>query len=201
MPALRCSLSAPPIELKSCRKCGEAKPFADFHADKASRDGRASSCKACKRAYFSGYYAENKQEIIVRTMAYLRDRPEMLKRAKKAWAQANRKRESANAKRRHAERYVSDTDYRLRFILRGHLRRCLSGGKPSYGSAALRQRIEMNFAPGMSWGNYGQWHIDHRVPMALMIARSRRPDQINCLANLRPMWAAENLSKGARFVS
>lgn len=190
-----------PIELKACRKCGEAKALAAFHVDKSSRDGRVNSCRDCKRAYFSSYYAGNKAEILERTKAYLKGRPEILKRAKKAWAQANRARENAGGRRRHAERYARDAEYRLRFILRGHLRRCLAGGKPSYGSDALRQRIEMNFGQGMSWANYGKWHIDHRVPMALKISRGRSAQQINCLANLRPMWAAENLSKGARFVS
>lgn len=190
-----------PIEFKACRKCGHVKSLSDFHADKARHDGRVADCKACKREYFQRYYAGNKGAIISRTRAYLAAHPEVAASAKRTWAAANRARESASARVRHEARYRADVDYRLSFIIRGHLKRCLAGGKPSYRSAELRQRIEMNFAPGMHWGNYGEWHIDHRVPVSVMLKRGRSAAQINCLANLMPLWATENLSKGARLAA
>lgn len=70
-----------------------------------------------------------------------------------------------------------------------------------YTAEELRQRIEMNFKPGMSWDNAGEWEIDHRVPIAVMVNKGEtRPEVINCLANLVPLWKEENRSKGARYV-
>ena len=176
--------------------------MADFHTDNSKPDRKATACKACKKAYFRGYYEANKEGICRSTKAYLKRRPEVAKRSKQAWSQNNRQRERAQSRRRHAERYATDIEYRLRFILRGHLRRCLIGrGGKAADAVRLRQRIEMNFRDGMSWDNYGEWHIDHRIPVVVMRARGRDPEQINCLANLRPMWATDNLSKGARFIS
>lgn len=37
---------------KCCRKCGEIKPAAEFHYSANSKDGLASTCKACKREYY-----------------------------------------------------------------------------------------------------------------------------------------------------
>lgn len=70
-----------------------------------------------------------------------------------------------------------------------------------YTSEMLRTRIEYQFQEGMSWDNYGDWHIDHKIPVARLLARGEtRPHIINALSNLQPMWAEENMRKGARWV-
>lgn len=64
---------------------------------------------------------------------------------------------------------------------------------------AFRLHLQSLFKPGMSWANYGAWHIDHEKPCARF--NLREPEQQReCFnfKNLQPLWAAENLSKGAR---
>ena len=65
----------------------------------------------------------------------------------------------------------------------------------------LREHLEAQFKPGMSWNNYGpNWHIDHIVPCASFDLSS--PDQQRrCFhyTNLQPLWAAENISKNDRI--
>ena len=62
--------------------------------------------------------------------------------------------------------------------------------------AFLVQWIESQFKRGMSWSNYGEWHIDHKVPCAAFdltdVAQQRR-----CFhySNLQPLWAEDNLAK------
>lgn len=69
-----------------------------------------------------------------------------------------------------------------------------------YSAEMLRCRIEFQFSPGMSWSNHGEWHIDHRIPVSVFLARGEtRPQIVNALSNLRPLWAADNMSKGARW--
>ena len=71
-----------------------------------------------------------------------------------------------------------------------------------YDSAKLKERIAFNFKPGMSWENHGEWHIDHTKPIAEFIRQGiTDPKVINCLSNLRPMWASENISKGGKWQS
>jgi len=66
----------------------------------------------------------------------------------------------------------------------------------------LKARIEPLFQPGMTWDNYGDWHIDHRIPKAAFdYASPEDPGFKECwaLENLQPLWAAENWSKHARI--
>jgi hypothetical protein len=65
-----------------------------------------------------------------------------------------------------------------------------------YDEDKLRQRIEMNFKEGMSWDNYGEWHVDHTKPVnAFVINGVTDLKLINSLCNLKPMWAADNIRK------
>ncbi len=61
------------------------------------------------------------------------------------------------------------------------------------------KHLEAQFIPGMTWSNYGRWHIDHRKPILEFEFKSYRdPAFQECwaLANLRPLWAAENIRLG-----
>ena len=62
-----------------------------------------------------------------------------------------------------------------------------------YTLSDLMQHIEKQFVDGMSWDNYGQWHIDHIKPRYTFTI-----DQIKecwMLSNLRPLWAEDNLKR------
>lgn len=69
-----------------------------------------------------------------------------------------------------------------------------------YTSAELRAHLEANFLPGMSWENRSLWHIDHVKPVAQFIREGvTDPKIINALANLKPIWALDNLKKNSRW--
>lgn len=53
---------------------------------------------------------------------------------------------------------------------------------------------------GMTWSNYGQWHVDHIKPVSLFFKEGiTDPSLINALANLQPLWANDNMAKGCRY--
>jgi len=64
----------------------------------------------------------------------------------------------------------------------------------------LMMHLEHHFQPGMTWENYGQWHIDHIKPFA-KFDLTQESEQRACFhfTNLQPLWAVENLSKGAKW--
>jgi len=56
------------------------------------------------------------------------------------------------------------------------------------------QYIEKQFTDGMSWDNYGEWHVDHIKP--LMVANTEEEVlQLNHYTNLQPLWSKDNLDK------
>lgn len=66
------------------------------------------------------------------------------------------------------------------------------------GWDTLAQHIESKFSDGMNWANRGEWHIDHIIPLA----SAKTADDVfrlNHYTNLQPLWALDNLQKGARF--
>ena len=70
-----------------------------------------------------------------------------------------------------------------------------------YTPKDLIAHLESLFRPGMTWANYGKrWHVDHVKPCSKFDMRD--PAQFaECwsLKNLQPLWARENLVKGARY--
>lgn len=69
-----------------------------------------------------------------------------------------------------------------------------------YNSTELIEHIQSLFKDGMSWDNYGEWHIDHIVPVKWWIDNDiTDPSIVNALINLQPLWAKDNLSKGAKI--
>jgi len=64
----------------------------------------------------------------------------------------------------------------------------------------LKSHLESKFTDGMSWENYGEWHIDHITPCSSFDLTD--PDQQReCFnyTNLQPLWAKDNLSKSNKL--
>ena len=64
----------------------------------------------------------------------------------------------------------------------------------------LREHLEKQFNNGMTWDNQGDWHIDHIRPCA-SFDLSKEEERHKCFhfTNLQPLWAFDNLSKGAKY--
>ena len=64
----------------------------------------------------------------------------------------------------------------------------------------LKKHLESQFKLGMSWNNYGKWHIDHIIPCA-SFDLSKSEEQQKCFnwTNLQPLWAEDNLSKSDKI--
>jgi len=63
-----------------------------------------------------------------------------------------------------------------------------------YSAIELKEHIESLFLDGMSWDNYGEWHIDH-IKMVSDFNEDTPVDIVNSLNNLRPLWAKDNCSR------
>ena len=63
----------------------------------------------------------------------------------------------------------------------------------------LKKYIEKKFTEKMCWENYGEWHIDHIIPLS----SAKSEDEIYKLChytNLQPLWAEDNLKKGNKLL-
>jgi hypothetical protein len=102
-------------------------------------------------------------------------------------------------------RESSDVMFKITRRLRSRFGKLLTG-KVKNSSAvhdlgcsveALRDHLEALFDHGMTWANYGQWHLDHVVPLA-SASTDIELKALCAFTNLQPLWANENLKKGAK---
>ena len=64
----------------------------------------------------------------------------------------------------------------------------------------LRDYIESLFVSGMTWENYGEWHVDHIRPLATFdFTLAENMFIASHYSNLQPLWAMDNLSKGSKY--
>lgn len=189
---------------KKCSKCGKRKKIERFVKNTRSNDGYRTDCKECHNLY----HARRKSNP-----EYMARRSENTKKWKKGNPERVKEIKSASDKRcrPHIRAYMQqkrDTDiqYRLALRLRIRLWHALKG-KTKGGSAVrdlgctipqLMKQLESKFKPGMTWDNYGKWHIDHIKPLIKFDLTDRLQLKIACHhSNLQPLWGEDNLSKGA----
>lgn len=132
------------------------------------------------------YYEKNKELVIEKT---------------KMWANNNKDKRS-EISRRHYNKY------KQLMVCRRLIKRTIKylGTKKEsstidllgYSPYLLKETIESKFKQGMTWENYGEWHIDHIRPIS-SFDKDTEPRIINALSNLQPLWSWENLSKGCRY--
>lgn len=65
----------------------------------------------------------------------------------------------------------------------------------------LKQHLESQFQLGMTWDNYGKWHLDHIRPLASFDLAQPSQQRLAChWTNLQPLWAIDNLRKRSTWV-
>jgi len=135
------------------------------------------------------YYEKNKKELDIKRKTYYQKNKHRFRERINAW---------------HRQQYATNIQYKLKTNLRRRLRRMLEG-KYKRGSAVkdlgcsiedLKRHLESQFQPGMSWENYGEWHIDHIKPLSKFDLTDLIELQKACnYTNLQPLWAVDNIKK------
>ena len=203
---------------KVCTKCGVTHPATldYFRSNGAASTGLAAACRDCDRAKARAWAAANPERARANAAA-VRARGLPRGQGKTAWSvespeAAKEKRRQQRLRRRERRGLpppvprVLNTDRtigRITHRLRDRIRRALGPlpkGHYSLGCtpAELRVHIERQFLKGMSWANRVDWHVDHIRPLASFDLTD--PDQLRAachFSNLRPLWAEDNLRKGA----
>ena len=135
------------------------------------------------------YYQKNKDKIRARVKQYHQEHKQEINEYKK-------------------NKYKTDINYKLSELLRNRVRTAIKSYKRP-GSAVkdlgctvqeLKEHLELQFKPGMTWDNHGQWHIDHIKPLSIFDLSDPEQFMEAChYSNLQPLWARDNLSKSNKF--
>lgn len=97
-----------------------------------------------------------------------------------------------------SQRLLNATRARIWAALKGKVSGSLFK-RLGYSVSEFMEHLERQFSDGMSWDNYGKWHVDHIKPCASF--RQDDDKQFSecwSLVNLQPLWASDNVKKGAK---
>ena len=134
---------------------------------------------------------------------------ERINSVSKAWRSANPEHMKGYRKIYYTKK-KKDIGFRLNMSVAGGIGRSIRGNKNGkhwedligYTLSDLKKHLEKQFMGSIVWENYGEWHIDHKIPIsAFNFTKPEHADFKRCwaLSNLQPMWASENLSKGNKL--
>lgn len=159
-------------------------------------------CKNCNSKLCKEYKQKNKGKISEYNKAYKKEHKEEIKEYNYNYNIENRE----TIQKRHTKylknKRYTDIEYKLAFNCRNKIRKMI---KTEYSSSELigckseflKNWLEFNFKPGMTFENYGKiWHIDHVVPCYhFKLTDDKQIKQCFNWTNLQPLFDKENLSK------
>lgn len=204
------------IEMKKCTKCGIEKERKYFNKRNNTKCGLQSKCKQCekeyieknkenKKLYYFGYYKLNKDRLLKTQKLYLKNNADKRKKYIKNYRTKNKDKILEQGRIYKTKRRTVDDLYKMIDLLRSRLRYFLKSAKPGKTIEHLgcdidifKKHLESKFQNGMSFDNYGMWHIDHIVPLS---SAKTKEDLLKLYyyKNTQPLWAIDNLKKGSRF--
>lgn len=200
--------------VKTCTSCLIEKPLDAFGVEKHGRFGRRSACRECRSAnekrpeYYRAYYQRNRVARLAQMAEYRSSRREELNAKQLARYYADKPNVLAKMRVYLRERKRRDSKLRLKSAIATKVWFDLKRRKQGrafdllgYSLGDLMRHLESRFAQGMTWDNYGEWHVDHIQPVSSFVFTKASDDGFKAcwaLHNLQPLWAADNLRKGAR---
>jgi len=115
------------------------------------------------------------------------------------WQLAELRKAQAAGMRRYRKSIRNGVSSQIRRALKNRIK-TPDRYKATFGCtyAELAAHIEKQFQDGMTWENMGLWHVDHIVPFSKFFEENPHDVDCNHYTNLQPLWAKDNLSKGAK---
>jgi hypothetical protein len=157
------------------------------------------------------YHFQNRLEILERKRKYKIKHPDRVKTTRtKTYLKHKRERNHQSSELLKI-RYKNNPQLRISMQIASGIRDCLNGRKNhmhwpelvGFTLSDLMNQLETHFQPGMSWDNYGEWHIDHHIPISAFNFNSYNDPEFRAcwsLTNLRPLWAIDNIKKGNKII-
>jgi len=211
------------METKICSKCGVEKAINVFNTNTHKR----RICRTCRSLYYKVWRETHPEYSSIKSKQWAKNNPQrkkeinrlhrtnnpsiyrnINKRAKKKYLFSEKGRETTRA---YDKKRRNNPIYRIGNNLSRNMRNSLRNGKCGYHWETLvgytvenlKQHLESKFLSGMTWDNYGKWHIDHIVPKSFFKYENYTDQEFQycwSLDNLQPLWAKDNLSKNNKLI-
>lgn len=165
---------------KKCCRCKRNKNIFQYHKNKTKKDGVNSMCKECISEYKKEYGKKNALKIREQNREYVFKR---------------RNENSLLRIKTNLTNLIGDKIRRGGYTKRSKVKTIL-GCDYSY----FKKYISDKFIDGMSWENYGRWHLDHIIPSSSANTEEELLS-LNHYSNFQPLWASDNFKKSNKIYS
>jgi hypothetical protein len=208
------------MKTKICSKCRVEFDLNNFNKDISRKDGLSYICKKCAIDKKNKYVDNNKDKVLLSYKKYREENKTKILENKKKYYYNNLEKTKIYRKKYNKEnrdyynkweKNKAETDilFRLSRNMRSRLRSFLKSEKivkktktmdiVGCESHFLKEHLEQKFQQGMSWDNYGVWHIDHIIPLSS--ANSEEEIYKLChYTNLQPLWGIDNIKKSNKIL-
>jgi len=159
------------------------------------------------------YRGKNKEKLNEYHKEWSKEKRKELREYHSKWREDNREHVNEKTRLWYLNRRRTDPSFRLKSNTRTAVWACLKERNVAkyrstfvllgYTIEELMNHLEKQFTEGMTWDNYGEWHVDHKKPMTLFEFTTTEDEGFKeCwkLENLQPLWEKDNLSKGPRYL-
>ena len=193
------------MEKKTCSKCKIEKDVCEFRKSSKMKNGLQSECKSCAKLR----YELNREENLIKKKIYSEKNKEKKSEYDKEYRLKNRIKKNEYIRNYRKKRRLVDPTFRIIESMRSRLKNFFkSNNIQKYNKTfnivgctpqELKEYLEKKFTDEMSWDNYGQWHIDHKIPLSSAIS----DDEVYKLChytNLQPLWADDNIKKSNKIL-
>lgn len=210
-----------------CKECHRAKSAAYYERNpercRAATNQWRERNKEELNATYREQYAENPEFFRGKSKAWRDNNPEKSRESVRGWRERNPEQvkeyarryreENVELYRWHDQKRRTTPKGKLENSVRSRLWKELTKGSKigrrtfdllGYTVDDLKCHIESQFFDGMTWDNYRHdvWHIDHVRPLASFNYETPDDPEFReawALSNLRPLWAIDNMRKGAKW--
>jgi hypothetical protein len=166
-----------------------------------------------KPAAAKRYYEKNKEDLSEYHKEWSNENRKELRKYHSSWRDENKEHVNKYKRDYERKRRAEDPKYRLGVRTRTAVWQMLKERNVNktnktfallgYSIEELMIHLENLFTDGMTWDNYGEWHVDHKKPMnSFMFESTDDLEFKECwrLDNLQPLWGEDNLSKGTQIL-
>lgn len=199
-----------------CIECVKKKQKEYWERTKHDKKQKQKEYYQNNKDKFVKYHIENRDKILEEQKKYREDNSDKIKKLKQDYIKNN-----PDKIAKYRKKYYDENKEKIlkknkewnkkhshvvawRSVLKSQLRRFGTKKEDKtinilgYSALELKIHIESLFTEGMTWSNYGEWHIDHIKPVT-KFDKNELPSVVNALSNLQPLWGCENRGKYNKY--
>jgi hypothetical protein len=215
--------------MKKCSKCKIEKSFNDFTKDKHRPDGYKIYCKSCVKSNYkpkeltieqkerkkliNKFWRKKNQDYVKlkKTEYYINNKEHVINKSKENYLK-NREKYNETKKAYILNKLKNNSDFKFKssisnLIRCSFYRACNGTYKKSNKTEEIlgcsinefSLYLQKQFKDGMTFENYGEWHLDHIYPISLATTEEEII-KLNHYTNFQPLWASENIIKSNKLI-